>query len=413
MRLWRAGEGRAHGMRPSERTRTVSALGVIQIFAWGSTYYLMAVLAGPMAADTGWSAGLLSAGVSVGLLVSGLAASKVGRHIQATGGRRVLAAGMCLIAAGLVLLGSAQTPPAYFAAWAVLGLGMSAGLYDAAFSTLGRLYGRDARAAITQLTLWGGFASTVCWPITAWLVESVGWRGTCLAYAGLHLAVTLPLSLFLMPQTPPAEETHDPVATARGTPGLLDLRFLCIAAAGVALSMVATVWSIHLVTILTASGYTLAAAIAVGTLIGPAQVGARVLEMLGRSRHHPIWTMAAATTLVLLGFLGLLLGVPAAAALVAYGAGNGLWSIARGALPLALFGPGSYAQTMGRLATPMLLAGAAAPTVGGLFIEAFGPDGTLMALAAVSAIPCAASLILGATISRQRRLPARYADEIR
>jgi predicted MFS family arabinose efflux permease len=394
-------------MTPSERTRTVSALGVIEIFAWGSTYYLMAVLAGPMAADTGWSAGLLSAGVSVGLLVSGLAASQVGRLIQATGGRRVLAAGMCLIAAGLVLLGSAQTPAVYLAAWAVLGLGMSAGLYDAAFSTLGRLYGRDARAAITQLTLWGGFASTVCWPITAWLVESVGWRGTCLAYAGLHLAATLPLSLFLMPRTPPAEETsHDPKASARGMPGLLDLRFLCIAAAGVALSVVATVWSIHLITILTAGGYSLTAAIAVGTLIGPAQVGARVIEMLGRGRHHPIWTMVAANTLVLLGFLGLLLGVPAAAALVAYGAGNGLWSIARGALPLALFGPGSYARTMGRLATPMLLAGAAAPTVGGLFIEAFGPDGTLTALAVVSAIPCVAGLILWASVHREDKVAA-------
>jgi hypothetical protein len=150
--------------------------------------------------------------------------------------------------------------------------------------------------------------------------------------------------------------------------------------------MVATVWSIHLVTILTAGGYTLAAAIAVGTLIGPAQVGARVLEMLGRGRHHPIWTMAAATSLVLVGFLGLLLGIPAAAALVAYGAGNGLWSIARGALPLAIFGPGVYARTMGRLATPMLLASAAAPTAGGLLIQSFGPGGTLAALSAMASV---------------------------
>jgi hypothetical protein len=263
----------------------------------------------------------------------------------------------------------------------------------------------NAWAAITQLTLWGGFASTVCWPISAWLVESVGWRGTCLAYAGLHLAVTLPLSLFLMPRTPPAEGTaQDTAARARELPGLLDLRFLCIAAAGIALSVVATVWSIHLVTILTAGGYTLAAAIALGTLIGPAQVGARLLEMLGRGRHHPIWTMAAATSLVLVGFLGLLLGVPAAAALVAYGAGNGLWSIARGALPLAIFGPGVYAQTMGRLATPMLLASAAAPTAGGLLIQWLGPDGTLSALAALASVPCVATLVLAATVRRERTI---------
>ena len=389
------------------RTRTVSALGVIEIFAWGSTYYLMAVLAGPIAADTGWSVGMLSAGVSGGLLVAGFAAPTVGRRVQITGGRRVLAAGMALIATGLVLLGSARSLPVYFAAWAILGLGMSAGLYDAAFSTLGRLFGRDARAAITQLTLWGGFASTVCWPISAWLVEIVGWRGTCFAYAALHLTVTLPISLCLLPRRPPAEEKAQSTgAMLPDLPGLLDLRFLCIVAAGVSLSMLATIWSIHLIRILTAEGYALATAIALGTLIGPAQVGARVLEMLGRGRHHPIWTMGSAVGLVLLGFLGLQLGAPASAALVAYGAGNGLWSIARGALPLTLFGSDRYAQTMGRLAMPMLFAAAAAPMIGAFLIEAFGADGTLAILSAMAAVPCVAALVLAASVHRQRRIPA-------
>jgi len=389
------------------RTRTVSALGVIEIFAWGSTYYLMAVLAGPIAVDTGWSVGMLSAGVSGGLLVAGLTAPTVGRLIHITGGRRVLATGMTLIATGLVLLGSARSLPVYFAAWAILGLGMSAGLYDAAFSTLGRLFGREARAAITQLTLWGGFASTVCWPISAWLVEIVGWRGTCFAYAALHLTVTLPISLFLLPRRPHAEEKAQSTGEMLpNLPGLLDLRFLCIVAAGVSLSMLATIWSIHLITILTAEGYALATAIALGTLIGPAQVGARVLEMLGRGRHHPIWTMGLATGLVLLGFLGLQLDVPASLALIAYGAGNGLWSIARGALPLTLFGPDRYAQTMGRLAMPMLIAGAAAPTLGAFLIEAFGPGGTLAILSAAAAVPCVAALVLGAWVHRQRRMPA-------
>lgn len=389
------------------RPRIVSALGVIEIFTWGSTYYLMAVLAGPMAADTGWSVGTLSAGVSVGLLVSGLAAPAVGRLIQATGGRSVLATGVVLIAMGLFLLGSAQTQLVYFGAWAILGLGMSAALYDAAFSTLGRLFGANARAAITQLTLWGGFASTVCWPISAWLVEAVGWRGACFAYAALHLTVMLPLCIFLLPRTPPTEDNPQGQQTGgRELPSLLDLRFLCIVAAGVTIAILATIWSIHLITILEAEGYALATAIALGTLIGPAQVGARVIEMLGRGRHHPVWTMAAATALILLGFLGLHIDIPASAALVAYGAGNGLWSIARGALPLALFGPDRYAQTMGRLAMPMLFASAAAPTLGAFLLERFGPGGTLSALAAVSVVPCIATVVLAASVRRERSVLA-------
>lgn len=391
------------------RTRIVSALGIIEIFAWGSSYYLPAVLAAPIAADTGWRADAIAAGVSVGLLVSGLAAPRVGRLIEASGGRRVLAGGMALIAAGLVVLGSAQTLAMYLAAWALIGLGMSAGLYDAAFSTLGRLFGHDARAAITQLTLWGGFASTVCWPISAALVEAVGWRGTCFAYAALHVALTLPLSLAALPRTPPPLPALQAAASGGASharaPGLLDPRFAAIVAAGVALTLLSTIWSMHLMTILTAQGYALAAAIGLGTLIGPAQVGGRILEMLGRGRHHPIWTMAVCTTMVFASFLGLSLGAPAAVAVVCYGAGHGLWSIARGALPLSLFGPGTYARTMGRLVMPMLIAGAAAPTIGAFLLSAGGPQTTLSALAALAVIPCVATLVLFASMRRPVAAP--------
>ena len=205
LRLWgrgaRVGLGvtaRAH--RPDRRRRVIAALGIIQILAWGSSYYLLAVLAGPIARDTGWSYAWVIAGVSLGLLVAGAVSIRVGRTIEEYGGRQVLAASALLLAAGLAVMAMAPGVPIYLAAWLLLGAGMGAGLYDAAFSTLGRLYGAQARSAITQLTLWGGFASTVCWPLSAWLVEAVGWRGACLAYAGLHLAVTLPLALFAIPR---------------------------------------------------------------------------------------------------------------------------------------------------------------------------------------------------------------------
>ncbi|WP_065334230.1 MFS transporter [Tritonibacter mobilis] len=377
------------------RMRAVSALGVIEIFAWGTSFYLIAVLAGPIAAETGWSGAIVSGGVSLGLLVAGLSATFVGKLIEAHGGRPVLAAGMVLLACGLALLGLSHSLPAYYLAWAVMGGGMACGLYDAAFSTLGRIFGRDARSAITQLTLWGGFASTVCWPLSAWLVENVGWRSACFAYAGFHLAVTLPLALVALPRAvrPMTRGPRQKVALADPVP-VTDLRFVCLATAGVVLAMLSTIWSVHFVTILTASGYTIAAAIGIGTLIGPAQVGARVLEMMGRGRHHPIWTMLAATTAVLAGFLGLLLGMPAAIAMIAYGAGNGLWSIARGALPLSVFGSEGYARTMGRLATPMLISSAAAPSVGAWMIDVLGAETMLGVMATVAIVPLALALAL-------------------
>lgn len=394
-------------IRLAERSRVISALGVVMILTWGSTFYLLAVLSGPIRAETGWSAGSVTAGISIALLVSGLAARRIGKLIQRDGGRRVLVAGVLLIAAGLVLLGLSRSLPVYLAAWAVVGLGMAASLYDAAFSTLGRLYGREARKAITALTLWGGFASTVCWPISAFLVESMGWRATCFAYAVLHLVLTAPLCWIALPKAPPApvtapEETAWPAAR----PDAFGLRFWCIAVAGAALSMLSAIWSIHLITILTAQGHPMATAVALGTLIGPAQVGARVVEMLGRERHHPIWTMIASASLVLLGFCGLMLGLPAGAALVSYGAGNGLWSIARGALPLAIFDPQEYAPIMGRLARPMLLASAIAPLLGALMIQAYGPHAMLIALMLGALVPLSAAILLLLDLNRGGR---RYA----
>ena len=273
--------------------------------------------------------------------------------------------------------------------WLALGAGMGACLYDAAFSTLGRLYGAGARGAVTAFTLWGGFASTFCWPLSAFLVESVGWRGACLAYAGLHLMVTLPLCLWLVPRgqsrhataTAPAVEGAAPPVTARRTLTFLLLALILTTAGGIA-----AVLSVHLITIMQADGLALAAAVGLGALVGPAQVGARVVEMALGSRYHPIWTLAAAGALIAAGLVLLWTGVRVPSlALIAYGAGNGLWSIAHGTLPLALFGPRGYAVLMGRLAAPTLLVQALAPSASAFVIARHGADATLGVLAVLAA----------------------------
>jgi predicted MFS family arabinose efflux permease len=376
------------GAKTDRRWRVIAAVGIIQVLAWGSSYYLLAVLAGPIARDTGWSYPWVIAGVSLGLLVAGAVSIRVGRTIEEFGGRRVLAASALLFAAGLAVMAMAPVVPIYLAAWVLLGAGMGAGLYDAAFSTLGRLYGAQARSAITQLTLWGGFASTVCWPLSAWLVEAVGWRGACLAYAGLHLVVTLPLALFAIPResrrelvTPQTDAAVLPSEALANRTSTVLLLAAILTAAGV----VAAIWSVHLITILQAGGVGLASAVALGALVGPAQVGARVIEKASGGRHHPIWTLATAAVLIAAGLALLWAGVGLlAVALIAYGAGNGIWSIARGTLPLTLFGPQGYAVLMGRLAMPSLIAQALAPSAGALLLQRYGAQATLAALAGLA-----------------------------
>ncbi len=370
--------------------RTLTALGIGQILAWGATYYLPAVLAQPIARDTGWPLTWIVAALSLGTLVSGLVAPFVGRRIDHIGGRPVLVASALLIAAGLCGLALAPNLAAYLACWFVLGLGMAAGLYDAAFGTLGRLYGQDARQRITVLTLFGGFASTVCWPLSAWLVASVGWRGTCLAYAGLHLFVVAPMYLLLLPRQTVAEtaQAAAPTARAAASLGVKRLQFLLLAASGALTAAIGAIVAVHLLALLQQRGVSLAAAVALGALIGPAQVGARVIEMLLGRFHHPLWTMAVAALLMFAGTAMLYSDtVVVGVALVLYGAGMGIHSIARGTVPLALFGPDRYATVMGRLARPGAIVGAIAPTL------------VAMLWAASSDAAVLASLLLGTTLN--------------
>lgn len=378
------GKGRVEAT--ADRRLVITALGFTQIFAWGSSYYLLGVLAKPIADETGWSLTVVVGGVSLGLLAAGVVSPRIGRAIARHGGRPVLASSSILLAAGLAVLGFAESLPAYFAAWLVIGLGMGAGLYDAAFAALGRYYGEGARSAITALTLWGGFASTVCWPISAFLVERFGWRSACFVYAALQLALALPAHQFLLPRTPAAISPPATTPSPDALPAVAAKSAFALLALVVTIGgAIASLFTVHLMTLLQARDLTLGAAVALGSMLGPSQVGARVVEMAFGRHYHPIWTMLAAVLLVASGLVLLVLGFPVVAvALVLYGAGNGIYSIGRGTLPLALFGPSNYAVLMGKLALPSLVAQALAPIVGALLIEQGGPGWTFAALASLA-----------------------------
>ncbi|GEO97848.1 MFS transporter [Methylobacterium haplocladii] len=383
-------------MTTSRRWPVISALGLIQILTWGSSFYFLSVLAAPMSKDTGWPLGWVIGGLSLGLLVAGLVSPRVGAFIGEHGGRPVLAFAAVILSVGLTVLAMAPNLPVYLGGWLLVGLGMGTGLYDPAFATLGRLYGAEARPAITTLTLWGGFASTVSWPLSAFLNEQVGWRGTCLAYAGLHLGVTLPLVLLVIPR-PPAH----PVTRSAGPNPVIRLAgrerhaFLLMAGVLTLGGSVMALVSVHLITLLQAHGVALTSAVAYGALIGPSQVGARIVEMAGKGRHHPLWTLTAAMVLVALGVTILAAGLPVVGlALILYGAGNGIYSIARGTVPLALFGPERYAPLVGRLARPGLVAQALAPSLGAVVLTQAGADATyaLLAVLALANVALALSL---------------------
>ena len=388
-------------VRVRHRGVVVLALGTTQTLAWASSYYLPAILADPIARELGISGTAVFAAFSAALLFSAALGPAAGRAIDRRGGRGVLCLSNLVFAAGLALLAAAHSPLLLTLAWLVLGAGMALGLYDSAFATLAGLYGSEARGAITGITLIAGFASTVGWPLSAFLDGAVGWRGACLAWAGLHLLLGLPLNRFLVPAAPPPHADAAAPAMGENTAprGAMALLAFVFAATWV----VSTGMAAHLPRLLEAAGASASGAIAAAALVGPAQVAARLVEFGLMRRAHPLVSARIATVLHPAGAAALvLLGGPAAAVFtMLHGAGNGLLTIAKGTLPLALFGPAGYGLRTGVLSVPARVAQAGAPLVFGLLLDraglgvlalssglGFASTAALLALRTPRASPC-------------------------
>jgi len=356
---------------------TVVVLGLAQTLAWASSYYLPAMLAAPMARDIGISTPTVFAAFSMALVVSAFLGPYTGRAIDRWGGRPVLIGTNVVFALGLAGLGLSQNATALFAAWLVMGVGMGSGLYEAGFAALVRLYGRDSRNVITGITLFAGFASTVGWPLSTLLESQVGWRGACFAWALLHLLVGIPLNALLPKAEPlPPSSAAGPARVDEHAPMPKHHRRAAVILAFVfaATWFVSTAMAAHLPQLLQAGGATLATAVAVGALIGPAQVGGRLLEFGVLRRVHPLLSARLAALMHPVGAVALTLaGAPAAVLFaVLHGAGNGILTIAKGTLPLALFGPQAYGHRQGLLMVPARIAQALAPWLFGIFLERWG-----------------------------------------
>lgn len=356
---------------PARRGWIVASLGIAQTIGWASSYYIPAVLAAPMAASFGLSPVWVFGAFSMAMVVSATVGPWAGARIDRIGGRGVLMLSNLVFAAGLTLLAAAPSPVVLFAGWAIIGLGMGMGLYEAAFASLAGIYGKEARAPITGITLIAGFASTVGWPLSGLMLATWGWREACLGWALIHLVLALPLNA-LLPRGTRTITAPEPDAEDRPAPPRLALWLLAFVFAATWFN--STAMAAHLPGLLQAAGASTGMAIAAGALIGPAQVAARVLEFGLLRRFHPLASARLAASAHPLAALGLVVfGGPAAYGFaLLHGAGNGILTIAKGTLPLALFGTAGYGARLGWLNAPARVLQAAAPLIFGAALAAWG-----------------------------------------
>lgn len=401
--------GHAHPSAPSSPIPPglTLRLGLSQLVCWGISYYLIGVFAQRMAAELRWSPALIQGGFSAALAAMGISSPVVGRLIDRRGGQPVMVAGSCLNAAGCALLAAARGVGVYYAAWILLGLGMRMTLYESAFAALARIGGPRARRSISQVTLLGGLASTVFWPIGNALADAFGWRRALLFYAGFAL-LTVPLHLAIPAGRfqPGAEEPRASSASRARTPGERVLAGSLYALVATLTTFLNSGMSAHMIGILAGLGLGASLSVWISTLRGVGQSSARLCEIVFGSRVSPLLLGVIASSLLPLSFTAGALGGASRSAAIAfafvYGAGNGLVTIARGTLPLVLFDPGSYGSVVGGLLVPSFVAAALAPLAYSLVIERLGERAALHLSAGAAALVLAGSIVLWWRFSRSR-----------
>lgn len=369
--------------------RTVSLLGIAQIISWGSLYYTLTVLAAPIRQELGFNDLMIFGAFTLGQLLSGVAAPSVGRRIDRAGGRNVMTLGSFTAALALVVVAVAREPIVFAAGWMLAGVAMAACLYDPAFASLYRIAPDSYRRSVTGLTLFGGFASTVFWPLSHVLADAWGWRATLLIFAGLHLLICLPIHRLALPLISEGQVSTKAAPAPAGSYSR-DPRFAWLAATFAAATFVFSALSAYMIPALGTRGFSVEQAVWIGALIGPMQVLARIVEWFFAGRISAIGVGFAACVLALLGMmlLNIIPGVIGFGMLFAmcYGASNGILTIARGTVPAELFGSQQQGALLGALARPSFFAKALAPALFAAGLSAgFSLRSGLALLAVVSA----------------------------
>ena len=368
--------------------RAVGFTGIAQILASAGSHYLPAVTVIPASKDLGLSPATIFAAFSLALCVSAFAGPYVGRLVDRFGGRPVLMMSSVSFAIALTLLGFSQGLISVLIAYAILGFGMACGLFEVAFATIVRLFGKESRNPITGVTLIAGFASLVGWTASVYIESHFGWRGTCWFWAATHILIGLPVNALVPKPTPtttpkqvPATEpqvvtsaSQAPTSASSAPDGPGKYTGLMLAFVFAASSFVGMGLMTHMPRMLEGIGVPLAVAFAIGAFVGPSQVLGRLLDFFFMRRWHPLISARIAAFAHPVGAtLLLIFGAPFAAVFVVlHGLGNGILIISRGTLPLAIFGTRGYGQRQGWLMMPSKFAQAAAPFLFGLAVTEWG-----------------------------------------
>jgi len=382
--------------------RATAGLCLTQIIGWGTTFLMPSVLARYIERDLDLPSEVIYGGITVMFGVGALFAPWVGKSMDRLGARSLMAAGSLLYALSLAALAATHGLVSYFLCWAAMGVASTLALNTPASIALAQVTGARARQAIAILAIVGGFASTVFWPLSGVLEPLVGWRGTLLIYAGLHLVVCLPVHLLMLPGRPLPHATAAAAAPAAGLSAAESRRtFLLLAVAFSCGAFIFTGFIVHAIGVLRGLGHDPATALLLGSLIGPAQVGVRAIELTFGHRYSIMSSALFAAAVLPLGLgLAWLAGGNLAIAvlcLMAYGVANGLKAVLRATLPLALFGRAQFGTVMGRLALPQGIVSAAAPPVVAAVMANFGAEGVLALCTVIAAVALAATVALART----------------
>lgn len=347
---------------PSHPVRLIVVLGLGQVVAFASSYYLLGVLADPVADALDVPVAWLFVALTGAFLISAVLSPLAGRWIDEHGGREVLSLSSLAFAAALIVLGLAPHPAIALLAILALGPGMGLGLYSAAFAVLAGVHGKAARGPITAVSLIGAAGGAVGWPASVLLVDALGWRGACLAWAGAHLLLCLPAYRLWLPRR---VRTTNPLP---GPPVAWDPTLIRLAVLFCGAWFIATALAAHLPRLLERLGLETTTAAAIAGLMGVAAILARAVDLFVFHRAHPVLTARLATLCHPVGALAALgLGTPATFAVaLGQGIGNGLLSVASGVLPLVLYGPDRYGERQARMLMPARFVQAAAPALYGL-----------------------------------------------
>ncbi len=392
----------------------VWVLSVTQIVSWGSLFYAISVLTGPIEKELGWSRDTIVGAFSLSMICSGLAAYPVGELIDRYGGRFVMGGGSLLAAVMLALLSQTTSLAAFYAIWVGLGFAMGAVLYDPAFTVITASFGAYARKGITVLTLVAGFASTVFWPLTHMLITLFGWRHALLVLALLNLVICLPLHLWFLPKgaVHTARARREPGAEAdHETPALRQIVmsriFMLLAIAFSANMLAFSALSIHLIPLLNERGFSLTDAVWLAAIVGPMQVAGRIGEYTIGARFRATQVAMAAfvllpVALIVLSFAGLH-WLPVLVFVTLYGASNGVMTIARGIIPAEIFGRARYGAVNGALAAPVLASRSIGPLIAAVIWSAAGGyDAVIWTLTAIGLVS-AISFLLAIEVPKKRR----------